>query len=107
MSRVNSTKLVDEDVQAVLDVLQAYKADHPKAKIEAYRRNNVSIRIRIVDPSFARMDLVERDNQVWQYIERLSEDVQSQITMLVLVTPAETKTSLANLEYEHPSPSLL
>jgi hypothetical protein len=107
MSRTNPTKTVDVDVQSVLDVLEAYKADHPKAKIGAYRRNNVSIRIRIIDPGFAGMDLVERDNLAWQYIERLSDDVQSQITMLVLVTPAETKTSFANMEYEDPSPSLL
>ena len=40
-------------------------------------------------------------------LEKLPEEVQSDISMVVLLTPAETKRSLANLEFEDPSPSLI
>ena len=107
MSRTTSGKPVDKDLKTVLDVLRAkYKKDHPNAQIDARRRNNVSIRVRIIDPEFAELDRVERDNKAWSYIEHLPEDVLSQITMLILITPQEEKTSLLNLEFEDPSPPL-
>jgi hypothetical protein len=45
---------------------------------------------------------------VWRFLkEYLPEDVQSDISMVVLLAPGEEKHSLGNLEFEDPSPSLI
>jgi hypothetical protein len=97
----------DPPLESILKALEEYKREHPRARCDAYRRNSVSIRVRVIDPGFKGKDLVDRDPYLWTYLERLPEDVQSEISMLVLITPGEAKKSFANLEYENPSPSLL
>ncbi len=100
-------KKQDRRVQQILDVLAEYRQAHPKAKIDAYRQNVVSIRIRIIDPDFQGVDWVEREREIWPILEKLPEDVRADITFLLLLTPAEKKTSFANMEYEDPIPSPL
>lgn len=97
----------DEDVRAVLDILNEYAASHPGSKVKSYRQNSAAIRIRIIDPGFAGMDLVTRDDLIWEILGRLPERVQSQITVVLLLTPDETKTSFANMDFDHPIPSKL
>jgi stress-induced morphogen len=100
------TKKPGKDVQRILDTLQEhYKPEHPKAKIEAYRYNPASIRIRIIDPDFARKDLVERENMVWPLLEGLPEEIRADIIFLLLLTPKESKTSFGSMEFDHPTPA--
>jgi hypothetical protein len=80
---------------------------HPRAQIEAYRQNSVSIRVRIIDPDFAGISRAERHEIVWRFLETLSDDVQSQMSLLILLTPEELPTSIANLEFDNPIPSSL
>jgi hypothetical protein len=94
-------------LKAILDGLAAYETDHPNAEIEVYRQNSASVRIRIIDPDFNDMNRVERDTKVWKLLKLLPEDVVSEITLLLLLTPDETATSMANMEFEHPLPSRL
>jgi len=95
-------------VQSILDILETqYKPAHPESEIRSYRQNSASIRIRIIDPDFRGVDRVTRDDQVWEILGRLPEDVQSQITVLLLLTPEEAKTSFANMDFENPIPSRL
>ena len=49
------------------------------------------------------MSRADRDDQIWEILGKLSEDVQSQITLVLLLTPEETKTSFANMEYDNPT----
>lgn len=97
----------DTQVQQVLDVLDQYKGDHPKAQIEVRRHNSVSIRIRIIDPDFNGLDRVDREPAVWNALKTLPEEVFTNITMLLLLTPDETERSLANQEFDDPIPSRL
>ena len=97
----------DADVQAVLDVLGGYTASHSRAKLAAYRQNSASIRIRIIDPDFAASDRAIRHDVIWELLKQLDEDIQSQITVLLLLTPEETKKSIGNLDFENPVPSRL
>lgn len=101
------TKTADGDVQKVLKAITAYKAAHPKAEVSAYRYNQASIRIRVVDPDLKSLDRLERDEFVWKYLEKLPENVLSQITMLVLLAPGEESKSGSNLEFNRPSPASL
>jgi stress-induced morphogen len=97
----------DDDVQAVLAVLNEYKASHPGSKVKSYRQNSTSIRIRIIDPSFRGMDRATRDDLIWHILGGLPERIQSQITVVLLLTPDETKSSFANMDFENPIPSRL
>ncbi|HKI20797.1 MAG TPA: hypothetical protein VKA15_23095, partial [Isosphaeraceae bacterium] len=81
-------KKADIQVQQICDTLEEFKSAHPRAKIEIQRKNSVSIRIRIIDPDFKGLDLVERDNQLWKILENLPDEVLSQISLLLLLTPA-------------------
>ena len=42
---------------------------------------------------------------MWNYFDSLSDEIQSDISMLVLLTPSEVKKSFANMEFEDPVPS--
>ncbi len=97
----------DEIVGRIIESLRAYEADHPDAQIDVYRQNSVSVRVRIVDPTFSGATRVQRNEKVWQYLDLLSDDDQSDLSTLVLITPEETATSFANLEFDDPVPSKL
>ena len=43
----------DEVIDRIVEALQEYQADHPGRRIDLYRQNAVSVRVRIVDPEFA------------------------------------------------------
>jgi stress-induced morphogen len=102
MARKHDSKKNDRAVKKIQDALSEHKQADPDAEIDIHRHNSVSIRIRITDPDFKGSDLVERDNQLWKILEKLPEDVLSQISLLLLFTPEERKKSLANAEFERP-----
>src|SRR4051794_33343240 len=97
----------DEVVNTIKSLLRKYEKDHPKAKIDVYRQDPFSVRIRIVDPDFARQEKSERHRLVWSYLDRLPDEAQSDISMLLLLTPREKKMSFANMEFDDPVPSKL
>jgi stress-induced morphogen len=97
----------DDDVQQIRDWLTEYEKAHPEANAEVYRQNSASIRIRIVDPRFAALDRVERHDQLRRELSQLPEDVQQQISLLLLLPPAELRSSLASLDFDDPLPSTL
>lgn len=99
----------DEDayIRKIVKKLKRYKDSHPRASVEIYRQNSVSVRIRVVDPDFEKLDIVGRDDLLWSYLDELDEDARSEITMLLLVAPSEVQTSFMNAEFENPRPSML
>ena len=97
----------DAEVREVLKVLGSYESLHPNAKVKSYRQNSQSIRIRIIDPDFRKLDKALRHDHIWEILEKLPEDIQSQITVLLLLSPEETQTSFANMDFENPIPSRL
>lgn len=97
----------DDSIDKIIEALRAYEQDHPQAQIEVYRQNSVSVRIRIVDPDFTGHGKSQRSQDTWRYLSQLPEEIQSDISMLLLLTPAETKMSVSNLEFDEPIPSKL
>ena len=95
----------DEIVNSIAEALRKYEEDHAGARVDVYRQNPASVRIRVVDGSFKGKDKTERHAAVWRYLESLPEEVQSDVSMLVVVTPDETRVSAGNLEFESPVPS--
>lgn len=97
----------DSVIEQIIEVLHSYEADHPSAQIDLYRQNAVSVRIRIIDPDFERMDKPQRSQQAWQYLEQLPDEVHGDISTVLLLTPEETRLSFANFEFDDPVPSRL
>jgi hypothetical protein len=99
----------DSDVEAVKQALVPFAAQHPDAETSLYRYNPASIRIRVVGNVFQSMDHFDRHDFVWRFLEALDEETLEQVTLLLLLTPQEVANgkSMANIEFEDPSPSLL
>ena len=104
---IDSNNSEDAQVQQIRDVLSQYERGHPSAQIDVRRQNSVSIRIRIIDPEFSGLDRVDREPAVWSVLKALPDEVFTNITMLLLLSPDETEGSLANQEFEDPIPSRL
>ncbi len=97
----------DETIVLLIEALKAYQAKHSQAQIDLYRQNSVSVRIRIIDPDLTGRSRAERNKDAWNYLNSLPEEIQSDVSSLILLTPEETKMSFANFEFEHPIPSNL
>lgn len=83
-------------------------------RVDAYRYNSASLRVRIVDKRFQGVDREKRDAMVEKYIESLPIETQSDIVNLVLVAPSELdapsgtfREFMLNAEFDNPSPSML
>ena len=97
----------DKTLESVRKALLEYQRQHPDAQIDLYKRNSISVRIRVVDPGFAGLRKSDRHALVWEHLVKLPEKIQGDISMVVLLSPDEVAGSLANLEFEDPSPSLI
>lgn len=83
-------------------------------KVDAYRYNSASIRVRVIDQRFEGMPIEKRDAMVEPHLERLPERTQADIMNLFTFAPSELQQSpkcvrefLKNTEFEDPSPSML
>ncbi|MCI0334965.1 MAG: hypothetical protein L0228_17295 [Planctomycetes bacterium] len=97
----------DRVLKRIADELTEYESEHPGSTAELYRQNPAAVRIRIVDPAFAGLDRIERDDLVWRYLNKLPANARADITVVLLLTPEELATSFANQDFEHPIPSRL
>lgn len=94
--------------QTTAQTLQiAEKLKERFSDVEVYRYNIASIRVRVVDECFRNKSNPERDDLVWPLLEELPDDVQADITILLLLAPEERNRSLLNSEFENPTPSRL
>lgn len=83
-------------------------------RVDAYRYNSASLRVRVIDKRFESIPREERDKIVEPCIDQLPASTQSDIVTLVLLSPSEFKKrsktfreSMLNMEFENPSPTML
>ena len=83
-------------------------------RVDSYRYNSASLRIRITDNRFENVDWEKRDAIVEPFLEKLPEKTQSDIVNLVLLSPTELESPsesfreyMVNTEFDDPSPSML
>jgi hypothetical protein len=95
----------DAKLDKIKLALEPYQNDHPAAAIDLYRQNKYSIRVRIIDPDLKGQDRVQRSDLAWKYLDTLSDDVATDISTVLLLTPDEIEKSFANMEFENPLPS--
>lgn len=96
----------DPLVERILDILnEEYVKAHPKARIDAYRFGTELIRIRIIDPDFAKKRFEDRGQAIWDILQsRLDLEAKNRISLLLALAPSEVRQSQANLEFERPTP---
>jgi len=97
----------DPTIDQIIEALRGYEREHPRAKIDLYRQNSASIRIRIIDPELSGISKAQRHRLALGYLGALSDDTQGEIGLLLLLTPDETTMSFANFEFDDPIPSRL
>lgn len=83
-------------------------------RVDAYRYNSASIRVRVVDPRFEGLSRDERISLVEKQLEQLPDRTQGDILNLLTFAPSELPIppdSLLqfwlNAEFDEPSPSLI
>ncbi|NMC20184.1 MAG: hypothetical protein GYA33_07150 [Thermogutta sp.] len=99
-----------DETRQVEDVLR--KAGFEK--VDAYRYNSASIRVRVIDRRFEGLSHEKRDAMVEPYLRQLPERTQADIISLFTFAPSELEQSakslreyFLNAEFEDPSPSML
>ncbi len=99
----------DEDtiLRSVKLAMESDRDRNSGARIDLYRQNSFSIRIRVIDPGFAVLEKSERHERFRESLRTLPDEILGDISMIVLLAPGEESHSLANLEFEEPSPSLV
>jgi stress-induced morphogen len=98
----------DNALECLKGALEEYETNHPGAEAKLYRQNSASIRLRVIDRRFEGMTKSRRHADVWQFLaSRLPEDTLSEISLLLAIAPAELGMSLANFEFDNPTPSRL
>jgi stress-induced morphogen len=97
------------ETRKIEKLLREHFADFPpEYPPEAYRYNSACIRVRVVSPIFEEMDLSERSKLVYPLLkDNLPEETWWDITMILLFAPDELADSVANHEFENPTPSRL
>ncbi|HEX4145030.1 MAG TPA: hypothetical protein VHY91_16105 [Pirellulales bacterium] len=95
----------DPIIDQIIQALRGYEREHPRAKIDLYRQNSASIRIRIIDPDWSGISKAQRHRVVLGYLGAVPDDTQGEISLLLLLTPEETTSSFANFEFDDPIPS--
>ena len=94
-------KIFDDETRQVEQFLR----DHGFPSTECYRPEQYSslLRVRIIDDRFRGLSRLQREDLVEPLIEKLPEELQSAINMLVLIPESERKKSLTNIEFEEAS----
>ena len=84
------------------------------ARVDAYRYNSASIRVRVIDPRFEGLKREKRDALVEPHLDTLPERTQADIMTLLTLAPSELQQTphtfrgfLWNIEFDDPSPSIL
>ena len=62
-------------------------------KVDAYRYNSASIRVRVIDTKFERVPMDRRDGMVDPTLSQLPEDIQADILMLLTFAPTDLESN--------------
>lgn len=99
-----------DETRKVEEVLRSAGFD----RVDAYRYNSASIRLRVIDQRFEGLSPEQRDALLEPHLAQLPERTQADIISLFTFAPSELqqtpkslRESLRNLEFDDPSPSML
>jgi hypothetical protein len=89
----------DTTTERIRDAIRVYTDAHASAEGLVYRYSPVSVRVRVIDPDFLGKSRSERHKIVWPLLHLLDEDTLGDLTMLLLLTPEERETSIADRDF--------
>jgi hypothetical protein len=90
----------DPVIQRIRVALEGYLGAHPRARIDLYRRNPVSVRVRVVDPDFDGVGPIRRHKSVWHYLEPLPAEAVFHVSLVLPLTPDERADSFGDAAFE-------
>lgn len=100
--RTAETKMVEDRLRPHFD------------RVDSYRYNSASIRVRVVDRRFEGTSREKRDAMVEEQLDKLPPETQRDIVTLFTIAPSElTRTPttfrefMQNMEFDNPSPTML
>jgi stress-induced morphogen len=94
-----------KELKAIQKALKPYFDQHPRARLDMYRRDKFILRMRIIDPDFDGMTQEQRDDLIWDMLyKNLHEDLLQELSMVLLLSPREVKESMVNIDFEKPQP---
>jgi hypothetical protein len=100
--RTTETRMVEDRLKPHFD------------RVDSYRYNSATIRVRVIDGRFEGMSREKRDAMVEDHLEKLPPETQRDIVTLFTFAPSElarTPTTLReflqNTEFDDPSPTML
>jgi len=94
-------KQPDDAVESVANVLGEFEQTHSSAESYVYRYNPAAIRVKIVDPVFHGRSKGERHDYALRFLDRLPDEVMSQVSVLLCLEPGES--SMLDLEFVDPT----
>lgn len=97
----------DDGLQQIIQALDRYAADHSPSAIDIYRHGQYVIRVRVINETFRGQAITNRHHTVWGYLKDLPEEVLSDLSVLLLLTPEEKEESYASHEFDDPLPARL
>jgi len=103
----NARKATDEATKRVQVLAECWLKGHgfERAKVEVYRRMpGRSIRVRVVDRQFSGKLLIDRDRMTQGFLGDVPEEIDQEITLVLLLGPDELKKDLMNAEFDNPTP---
>jgi stress-induced morphogen len=93
------------ETKAIEKLMTEHFPNHARAfPPAAYRYNPASIRVRVVDEQFKDKSLTERERMVLPILEKLPEETQADIMILLLLSPDEMNGTMMSHEFDHPTP---
>ncbi len=69
-------------------------------QVYCYRHNSVSLRLLIVDEAFRPLSQVERFNLIEPVLQQLPQEVQDDLTFVLLLAPGEERELRYGLRYQ-------
>ncbi len=83
-------------------------------RVDSYRYNSASIRVRVIDPRFDGLKIEKRHAMIEPHLDQLPERTQADIISLFALAPSELEQKpetlrqfVKNVEFDDPSPSIL
>jgi hypothetical protein len=102
-----AAKVTDDATEEVRALARRWLKSHGfgRAKVDVYRRMpGRSIRVRVVDPQFSGKLLEDRDRMTQGLLDDVPEEIDREITLVMVLGPDELKENLMNAEFENPTP---
>src|SRR5437660_7590778 len=94
----------DTTLKGLVEALEGFQKDYPRARIDLYRHAPFTVYVRVIDGVFKGKDFIKRIKLVFDYFQNVPDEIVSDVSNVLCLTPSEVKDSIENNEFEDPEP---